>query len=128
MKRVLICVLAFVLLLSLVACEVSSYKALMLIKIVMDNHCEVSFDYLDGKLVLKPRYTRSAEGDIHYSATLEEGEINVYYVFLDVKQLLFNIKAGESIDSRGGYIEKGRQTIIIETVTPAKGKITISFD
>ena len=128
MKRVLICALAFVLLLSLVACEVSSYKALMLIKSVKDDYCEVSFDYLDGKLVLKPHYTRSGEGDIHYSATLEEGEINVYYVFLDVKQLLFNIKAGESIDSRGGYIEKGRQTIIIETVTPANGKITISFD
>lgn len=128
MKKAFICLLAFMLLFSLVSCEVSSYKALMLVKTVKDDYCEASFGYLDGKLVLKPRYTSNSEGDIHYVATLEEGEVNVYYVFCDVKQLLFNIKAGESIDARGGYIEKGRQTIIIETVTPAKGKITVTFD
>lgn len=128
MKKSLICLLAFILLFSLASCEVSSYKALMLVKTVKDDYCEASFKYLDGKLVLNPRYTGSGETDIHYVATLEEGEVNVYYVYCDVKQLLFNIKAGESIDARGGYTEKGKQTIIIETVTPAKGKITVTFD
>ena len=69
------------------------------------------------------------EGDIHCKASLTEGEINVYYDVFGVKELLFNLKAGESIDERRGYIESGHTVyIIVETVTPAKeGKISIDF-
>ena len=116
-------------LVSLVSCDVSSYKAIMLVRITKDDFCEVSFSYLDGELVMKPRYTVADEGQIHYTALLDEGEINVYYECASgVKELLFNIKAGEDLDSRGGYIERGRQKIYIETLTTAKGKITLEFE
>jgi len=129
MKRIMICVIAILLLISLVSCEASSYMAVGLVRITRDDYCETSFHKLDGKLIFHPRYTKKSEGQIHYTASLEEGEVNVYYELSGgVKELLFNIKAGETLDLRGGYIEKGRQTIIIETVTPARGKIIIEFE
>ena len=128
-KRLLVLFISLIMLVSLVSCDVSSYKALMLVRITKDDFCEVSFSYLDGELVMKPRYTVADEGQIHYTAHLDEGEINVYYECASgVKELLFNIKAGENLDSRGGYIERGRQKIYIETITPAKGKITLEFE
>lgn len=129
MKRMVLFILTLLLLCTLVACEVSSYSALGLVRVTRENYCSASFARLDGKLVLNPNHSGEGESDIHYTASLEEGEINVYYkVAADVKELLFNIKAGDSIDARGGYIESGRQTIIIETVAPAKGEIIIRFD
>ena len=115
------------LLVSLLSCEISSYVAIGLIKSTKDNYCMTSFHRLEGNLALTSRYTKSSEGQIHYTASLEEGEVNVYYCG-SVKELLFNIKAGETLDDRGGYIEKGPQKIIIETVTPSKGKIIIEFE
>lgn len=125
-KKIYLCFLSMLLLISLVSCEVSSYSAIGLVKISKDNYCDVSFYKLNGKLVFNPRYTKS-EGEIHYVASLDEGEINVYYECIGNKELLFNIKAGERIDSYGGYIEKGKQTIIVETVAPARGSIKIEF-
>ncbi len=125
-KKLLLCALSIVLLISLVSCEMSSYSALGLVKSSRDNYCQARFMKLNGKLVFTPRFTKS-EGEIHYLASLDEGEINVYYECVGNKELLFNIKAGEKIDACGGYIEKGKQTIIIETVTAAKGSITIEF-
>ena len=127
-KRFIFCILAMLLLVSLLSCEISSYVAIGLIKSTKDNYCMTSFHRLEGNLALTSRYTKRSEGQIHYTASLEEGEVNVYYYCGSVKELLFNIKAGETLDDRGGYIEKGPQKIIIETVTPSKGKIIIEFE
>lgn len=127
-KNVVIFVIALILMCSLISCEMNSYIAIGLVRSTRDNYCMTSFYRLDGKLIFTPRYTNNSEGEIHYTAHLEEGEINVYYESLGVKQLLFNAKAGEEIDAHGGYIEKGKQKIIIETVSPAKGKIEIEFE
>lgn len=128
-NKLIIFIIAILLIVSLLSCEVSSYMALGLVRVTKDNYCMTSFERLDGQIVLNSRYTKKSEGHIHYVATLEEGEINVYYEsFAISKELLFNIKAGETLDAYGGYIEKGQQKIIIETVSPAKGKITIEFE
>jgi hypothetical protein len=128
-KRIIIGLVAILLLISLASCEFSCYFAIGLVRITRDDYCETNFLKLDGRLVFSPRYTKNSEAQIHYVASLEEGEVNVYYELSGGgHELLFNIKAGETLDSRGGYIEKGKQTIIIETVSPAKGKITIEFE
>ena len=128
-NKLIICTIAILLIFSLLSCEASSYLAFGLVKVAKDDYCMTSFERLEGKLVLSLRYTKKSEGHIHYSATLEEGEINVYYESVAIsKEMLFNIKAGETLDTFGGYIEKGQQKIIIETVSPAKGKITIEFE
>ena len=127
-NRIIIFIILISMMISIVACEVNSYTAIGLVRITKDNYCETSFIRLDGQLVFTPRFNNGSEGQIHYVAHLDEGEINVYYEgSVDKKLLLFNIKAGESIDSYGGYIEKGKQRIIIETLSPAKGKISLEF-
>lgn len=87
------------------------------------------FGRLDGTLVLKLKMSgKGLENSIGCKASIEEGEINVYYDAFGVKELLFNLKAGESIDERRGYIESGKTVyIIIETVTPAKGNVEIDL-
>ena len=131
MKRILLLVLCIALLFSFTSCNyVSSYKALMFVRSEMGDHATISFSRLEGTYVMKLRMKgEGQEGDIHCKASLTEGEINVYYDVFGVKELLFNLKAGESIDERRGYIESGHTVyIIVETVTPAKeGKISIDL-
>ena len=131
MKRILLLVLCIALLFSVTSCNyVSSYKALMLVRMEHGDHGSISFSSLSGTYVMKLRMSgEGQEGSIHCKASLEEGEINVYYDSLGVKEFLFNLKAGESIDERRGYIESGRTVyVIVETVTPAKeGKISVDL-
>ena len=131
MKKLFLFVLCIALLLSATACDyVSSYKALMFVRQERGDHATISFSKLEGTYVMKLRMKgEGQEGSIQCKASLEEGEINVYYDSLGVKEFLFNLKAGESIDERRGYFESGRTVyIIVETVTPAKeGKISIDL-
>lgn len=132
MKKALLIVLCIALLLSVTACSgyVSSYKALMFVRTENGDHASISFSGFEGTYVMKLKMKgEGQEGNIHCKASLDEGEINVYYDWLGTKELLFNLKAGESIDERLGYIESGHTVyIIVETVTPAKkGKISIDL-
>ena len=131
MKKLFLFVLCIALLLSATACDyVSSYKALMFVRQERGDHATISFSKLEGTYVMKLRMKgEGQEGSIQCTASLEEGEINVYYDSLGVKEFLFNLKGGESIDERLGYIESGKTVyIIVETVTPAKnGKISIDL-
>ena len=72
MRKIIVFAVTILLICSLVACEVSSYSAIGLVRNTTDNYCMESFMRLDGKLVLNPRYTAHSEGTIHYTATLEE--------------------------------------------------------
>ena len=131
MKRILLSLLCFVCLLSCASCSLkyyNSYKALMFVRSEMRDHATVSFSSFEGTYVIKLKMSgKDQEGDIHCKASLEEGELNVYYDAFGTKELLFNLKAGESIDERLGYIESGKRVyIIIETVSPAKdGRISV---
>ena len=131
MKKLLLFVLCIALLLSATSCDyVSSYKALMFVRQERGDHATISFSKLEGTYVMKLRMKgEGQEGSIQCKASLGEGEINVYYDSLGVKEFLFNLKAGESIDERRGYFESNRTVyIIVETVTPAKdGKISIDL-
>ena len=132
MKKILLFILCISLLFSATACTeyVSSYKALMFVRMGRGDHGSISFSSLEGTYVMKLKLRgEGQEGSIQCKASLSEGEINVYYDSLGVKEFLFNLKAGESIDERRGYIESGRTVyIIVETVTPAKdGKIEIDL-
>ena len=131
MKKLLLFVLCIALLLSATSCDyVSSYKALMFVRQERGDHATISFSKLEGTYVMKLRMKgEGQEGSIQCKASLGEGEINVYYDSLGVKEFLFNLKAGESIDERRGYFESNRTVyIIVETVTPAKeGKISVDL-
>ena len=132
MKKLLLVLLCFALLISATSCSfryISSYKALGLVRNEMGDRGSAKFSRLDGTLVLKLKMNGTGlENSIGCKAILDEGEINVYYDIFGVKEFLFNLKAGESIDERRGYIESGHRVyIIIETVTPAKGSVEIDL-
>ena len=116
--------------LTLSSCKyTSSYKAIGLLRTSKPNYCYAKFHTLDGKLIFRIKNTNVSEGNITYSAKLEKGEINVYYDSLNNQELLFNIKEGETLNSKGGYIESGKYIyIIIETVVPSRGNIEIKFE
>lgn len=118
-----ICALALVLslALALVSCSgmTSSYSATMLIRSSVGGSYTVKFDSLRGRLVQKLSNADDQDGALLCTASLEEGELSVYYVTSasDAKQPLFSLKGGESITAeRLGYLTNGEDPrIVIET-------------
>ncbi len=133
MKKLTVFFLVLIMLLTFCVCSAyqSSYRATMLVKSEGGDHCEAKFGSLKGTLVLNATVKETdADGMIHYEAELAEGELSVYYDVNGTKELLFSLKGGERLDSRGGKVAVGDQiTIIIETVETVKnGEIEIEFD
>ena len=121
------------LLITLCSCSkyTSSYKAIGLVRSNTSHSCEASFHSLEGQLVFKIKKTDSgtAEGDISYSIQIDEGEIRLYYHIYGTREELAQVKAGESVDDHGGYVESGKPVyIIIEASEKTKGKISVELD
>ncbi len=134
MKKALLFCLVFLCMWSLVSCgeHVSSYSATWINKSQHNDHCELTFGSLSGRVVLQSKKTQGgSEGAIQYFGTLESGEIYVYYDtdMLVEKELLFHLTAGETLEASEGYIEKGQRVyIIVETVgTATNGEIRIDL-
>ena len=120
---------------SLLLCScgpVSSFKATILVTTNHTNTCSMSFDEFDGTYVFKVKKINPGEGTISYTASLEEGTINVSYIDALTKdeQHLFMLSNGDSISGNNGYIEKGyRVKIVIRSVGKAKnGKFTFDLN
>lgn len=132
MKRILSAVILISLLISLCSCDkyTNSFHAIGLVRSNTSHSCETSFLSLKGQLAFKIRKTEAgAEGDISYSIAVDEGEIHLYYDIYGVKEQLAEVKAGESIDSRGGYVEGGKTVyIIIEATEKSRGKVSVELD
>lgn len=127
-RKYLILIFVAALLLSACSRHISSYKAKGLKAESSNDHCSVQFQSLEGRYVLQTQKTGSSEGTISYSIRLEEGEINIYYDALGMKEFLCTAKAGQLLTGNRGYVERGKRIyIIIETVTPAKGSVTIDI-
>ena len=132
MKKILSLLLLTAVLFSLCSCSAytSSYRAVKLIKSNNSHSCSASFGSLEGTLVFKLKKSDvGSEGDISYSITVEEGELYLFYDIYGIKEELAHVKAGESIESRGGYIEGGKTVyVIIEAPVSTKGKISVELD
>jgi hypothetical protein len=136
MKRIISVIIAAVLLLSVMlslgSCGkyVSSYKALGLIRSQTSHSCEARFSSLTGELVFKIKKTDvGTEGAIKYSITAEEGEIRLYYDIFGIKEHLATVKAGETVEDSGGYVEGGYQVyIIIEAEEKSRGSVSVELD
>ena len=115
MKKIVIPLVSAMLALSLAGCGkyVSSYKALGFVHSNRSDSAFMSFASFEGRMVF--RLKSSGEGDLKYSARLESGSAVVYYDFYGDRQELFSISGGEEADSRGGYVEAGTVTVIVET-------------
>lgn len=126
-NKKIICLLTVIIMLLLSSC--SSYKAIMLFQNVTKNGYDISFNSLEGRIE-KKMYKANSDTDISFCANLYEGEINVYYKtpLNDERVFMFNIKAGEEVKGSTGYVTSGHKaTIIIETVSEAKGKFSFYY-
>lgn len=115
---------------SLISCAspyVNSYSALGFVRGNTSERCNASFMLLNGTYVFKLKKSEGADGDLSYKASLEEGEMTVYYDSLGVKEPLFTVKAGESIESRGGYVNQGSRVYVIIEAKNAKGSVEVSL-
>lgn len=132
MKKTVAFLLAAVLLLGFCACGnpyVSSYSAIGLVRNNTNRHCSASFQKLDGVCVFHLKKSDGGEGELYYNASLEEGEVNVYYDAYGTKELLFHLTAGESVEGSGGYIESGKRIyVIVETAETSKGSVRVSVE
>ena len=129
-----ICILLCLpLLLGLSSCgHVSNYSALLLIRSNSDGELSVRFDSLKGELYESFRKDAGGEGALSYSASLEEGELSVFYEDASGALCpLFTLKGGESVSDVGGYIE-GKKGARVHILLKADekchgGKLEISF-
>lgn len=128
LSKILVILLVFTMLFCITSCDgVSNYRATTMVKTVKDNYCEVSFGSLKGRIVMNPRFTKSAEGALTCTASLEEGEMDIYYESCGVKTHLMNVKAGEEKTLTGGYIERGRVKVYVETEGAKGGNVEINL-
>lgn len=98
---------------------VSSYKATGMNTTQETNNCSMTFKTFEGFYVFKVKKNNSAEGNIQYSASLENGKITVYYdvAIFENKEEMFTIGSNENKSDETGYVEKGQLVyIIIESV------------
>ena len=95
-----------------------------------ENRTVFTLEHFDGRYKTKLERLKKGEGTIYFSATLSEGEINVYYDLglIWEKELLFSASAGEPIVGVGGYLEDSSVTVIIDAVSPATGEIILDFE
>ena len=131
MKKILSFLLCLTLSLSLFSCRyMSSYRAVGLVRTQTSHSCEASFYSLKGKLVFKIKKSDVGdEGGVDYSIRVDEGELRLYYDIYGVTEELAYVKAGESAEGRGGYVEGGyRVYIIIEATEGARGKVSVELD
>ena len=117
-----IAALALVLALSfaLVGCDFAAslggYSATMLVRSGGSDKLSISFSSMKGRLSEQIRHSGNQDGAFLCTASLEEGEVSVYYktALSDNEELLFMLSAGESIDAeRLGYLTNGEDAKII---------------
>ena len=128
MKKFISIIITLSLLLIFCSCGsyVNSYSALGLVKSQTSHSCNTSFLSLNGRLVFKLKCPhKSTDGNIKYSVQVDKGELYLYYDYLGVKEELAHVKAGETVENIGGYVEAGKSVyIIIEATETAKGKVS----
>lgn len=131
MKKLLSIIMLLAVIFSFSSCKyTSSYRAVGLVRSNSSHSCDVSFLSLEGQLVFKLKKSDSgSEGTISYTASVEEGEVYIYYDIYGTKEALAAIKAGETVSESGGYIEKGHTVyIIIEGKDNAHGKVSVELN
>ena len=120
--RMVIVAVMLILCFTLSACEnkyVSHYSATLMVKKNTTSEASVSFSNFSGIYVIQLKNTGDEKIFITYSATLEEGNIKVYYDFNDEKLNLFEIGTDGSIE---GKTEKFTSNKTIYIIIESDGK------
>ncbi|MDE6028712.1 MAG: hypothetical protein K2F90_00105 [Clostridiales bacterium] len=123
-SRVIVAALALVLCFALCACGnkkyASRYSSSMMVKKSTTNKESISFGTFSGVYVMEFKNT-SDEVRITYNATLEKGNIKVYFDYNDEKSDLFEIGTDGSVEGKTEAF-KSNQTIYV--IIESDGKCT----
>ena len=115
MKKRISLIIAAIVILMTAGCSgyISSYKAAGFVRSNTSSSVFMNFWSFEGRMVFRLR--AKAEGELKYTASLEKGNLTVYYDYIGTKSELFSLKDGGTADSSGGYVEEGTVYIIVET-------------
>ncbi len=115
MKKRISLIIAAIVILMTAGCSgyISSYKATGFVRSNTSSSVFMNFWSFEGRMVFRLR--AKAEGELKYTASLEKGNLTVYYDYIGTKSELFSLKDGGTADSSGGYVEEGTVYIIVET-------------
>lgn len=114
--RLIIATVMLVLCFTLSACGnmyVSNYSATLMVSSNTSNEASVSFDTFSGIYVIQLKNTGDDKAFITYEATLDEGNINVYYDYNDEKLNLFEIGTDGSIEGKTEAFTSNKTIYII---------------
>lgn len=77
--------------------------------------CSIKFEQFEGQYVFRIKRTKAGEGSIKFTASLEEGHMEVLYkaTLMNEYSMMFEINSGETKDGYMGYLEKGYKVTII---------------
>lgn len=117
----------FLLVFTLTSC--STYKAVGLVSSNTSKGYSIKFQSLEGRYQKKMLKTKN-DTSLTYTCKLESGEVNIYFKTpLESEPVLMcNLKAGDEVSNTFGYITTGHfATIIIETVSEAKGEFNFTY-
>ncbi len=107
----------------------SSFTATMMVTTNTSKTMKLSFSTFRGTKVGTLRNKSDAEVQLRFKGKLESGTLSVYYDCDGSKKKLFDLHAGEQVDSVGARIPKGKVTIIVETDGKCEeGKIEVSIE
>lgn len=99
----------------LCSCESSHYKAIMMVSNNGISTCSIKFEQFEGQYVFRIKRTKAGEGSIKFTASLEEGHMEVLYkaTLMNEYSMMLEINSGETKDGYMGYLEKGYKVTII---------------
>lgn len=121
---VIIAIATLVLCFTLSACVskyASHYSSTIMVKTNTSTEASVSFGTFSGTYVMQLQNNGGGEAYITYNATLEEGNIKVYYDFNDEKLDLFEIETGGSVEGKTETFT-GNKTIYVIIESDGKCK------
>lgn len=122
--KIVIAAMMLILCFTVSACEnkyASHYSATFMVRKNTTSEASVSFGTFSGIYVMQLKNTGDEKTFITYNATLEEGNIKVYYDFNDEKLNLFEIGTDGSIEGKTETFTSNK-TIYIIVVSDGKCK------
>ena len=97
-------------------CSCSKYKAFILVTENHGNQASMKFDEFEGQYEFKLKKKSAGDGAISFWGSVEDGAIDVTYVYNGVESLLFTVTSGESVrDQKGSFKQSDKIKIVVKS-------------
>lgn len=93
----------------------SSFKALQFVHSNTSKAASMTYKNFEGNYSFKMKTGKDADATLVYSGRTEGCDVTVYYDYADEKELLFVVKAGESVSGSVPLPKDSTVYVIVET-------------